>query len=145
MSGEDDMMLLGDNMHPAASGWIYQGCIWIDPSSSASEIAHPTAICYLHCILRSCRDANRGWVNVNVKNIHEQRTAVSNTDAGLCVSKRFAVMDSWQTRASPSANPMMRTSPQMQTSTSKWKAAATAARVKLRLDSITGCDMRWRC
>jgi hypothetical protein len=33
MSREDDMMLSDDNMHPAASGWIYQGCIWIDLSS----------------------------------------------------------------------------------------------------------------
>jgi hypothetical protein len=43
------------------------------------------AICYLNCILRSCCNANRGWVNV--VNVHKQRFVIAKADVGPCVGK----------------------------------------------------------
>ncbi len=127
MSGEAAMILSCDNIHPTTWGCIYQGCVWVEPSSRNIG-RYPIRRQYVICIaslgvfatptgigLMSCTSTNRD-------------SSFPRQIFAPVLARRFACMASHQTLASLFNNPTIQKTLWIQTTVSKWKAAATSAR-----------------
>jgi hypothetical protein len=129
MSGKAAMILSVYSMHPTTSGCTYQGYMWVEPSSRSIG-RYPIQQLYVICIscfgvvatptgigLMSCTSMKRDW-------------SFPRQILAPVLARRFACMASHRTMVSPSNNPTIQKTLRMRTTVSKWKAAATSARVE---------------